>query len=337
MSANRIAKELGVSTSSVSLWTQGVLGSASGTQPTLTRLSDRTDLRDRAIELRRHGLSGSQIARELGIRQSSTLSAWLVGTPPPDWTKRPRAKDELRVRARELRPAGETYPAIAEKLGVSKSSVSLWVRDIPGPPRTRRRSLHARRMGQAYWDAENARRDAVRERTKDESARSIGDLSSRELLLVGTALYWAEGSKDKAYARRERLVFINSDVRVIRTYLAWLDVMGVAESRRSYRLSIHESADVAAATEFWSSVVGVPASDFRKPTLKRHTGTTVRLNVGEDYHGCLIVQAAKSRIDYQRMEGMFRAISTAAESRRAADEADGHRHPPETGAGSPQD
>ena len=46
---------------------------------------------------------------------------------------RPRAKDDLHARARELRERGLDYEEIAAALGVSKSSVSLWVRDIPRP------------------------------------------------------------------------------------------------------------------------------------------------------------------------------------------------------------
>jgi transcriptional regulator with XRE-family HTH domain len=248
------------------------------------------------------------------MRSGGVLAGWLVGTPPPAWTKRPRAKDDMRLRARELRAAGATYPDIAAQLGVSKSSVSLWVRDMPGPPRQAAAVRHARRMGSDYWVAENARRDAAREEVKVEAAREIGALSARELLLVGAALYWAEGSKDKVYARRERLVFINSDVRVIRTYLAWLAAMQIDPERRSFRLSIHESADVSAATEFWSEAIGVAVACFRKASLKRHKSATVRLNVGSDYHGCLIVEVAKSRVEYQRMEGMFRAIAAAADA-----------------------
>jgi len=42
------------------------------------------------------------------------------------------------------------------------------------------------------------------------------------VLLIGAALYWAEGSKDKPYARRERVQFINSDPDVIGFFLRWL-------------------------------------------------------------------------------------------------------------------
>lgn len=53
-----------------------------------------------------------------------------------------QAKTELKARARELRRAGRTYDEIVAELGVSKSSVSLWVRDPPRP-RTSPERMHA--------------------------------------------------------------------------------------------------------------------------------------------------------------------------------------------------
>jgi len=66
---------------------------------------------------------------------NSTLHDALRGVPPPDWTRRPNAKDDRHAQARELRTKGLSYNEIAARLGVSKSSVSLWVRDLPRHPR----------------------------------------------------------------------------------------------------------------------------------------------------------------------------------------------------------
>ena len=62
-----------------------------------------TALRERAIQLRREGKSRRQIKEILGPMSNATLNEALKGEPPPEWTRRPRAKDELRARARELR------------------------------------------------------------------------------------------------------------------------------------------------------------------------------------------------------------------------------------------
>jgi len=91
-------------------------------------------LKAQARELRAAGMSVAQIARELGIRAPSVIQRWVADVPAPERTRRPRAKDGDRERACELRQAGWTYPAVATELGVSKSSVSLWVRDLPRPP-----------------------------------------------------------------------------------------------------------------------------------------------------------------------------------------------------------
>ncbi|MGH8968391.1 MAG: hypothetical protein ACRDV1_00430 [Actinomycetes bacterium] len=275
-------------------------------------MDDPDALRQAAVALRRQGLSTSQIASELGIRRSSTLSGWLVGTPPPDWTKRPRAKDAERERARAMRREGRSYAEIAGELGVSKSSVSLWVRDLPVPPGLAERALHAQRIGGDRWLRERRHREIDRQQTKFAAAKEIGDLSPRELLLVGAALYWAEGEKDKPYARRERVMFTNSDARVIQVFARWLDLVGVPPELRGYRISIHESADVEAAHRFWSGVVDVPISEFHRATLKRHKPKTVRLNVGPDYHGCLVITVRQGRDLYQRVEGMFYGIVLGA-------------------------
>jgi DNA-binding transcriptional ArsR family regulator len=92
-------------------------------------------LREQAVTLRRQGRSLSQIKQILGPMSNVTLHDALRGVPPPDWTVRPNAKDEQRARARELRAQGMDYEEIATALGVSKGSVSHWVRDLPRPAR----------------------------------------------------------------------------------------------------------------------------------------------------------------------------------------------------------
>ncbi|MGD0245836.1 MAG: helix-turn-helix domain-containing protein, partial [Streptosporangiaceae bacterium] len=88
----------------------------------------------------------------------------LRGEPPPEWTRRANAKDDVRERARELREQGLDYEEIAAALGVSKSSVSLWVRDLPRPvglswEECRKRSAEGARR---YWAAERQVRAAAR-------------------------------------------------------------------------------------------------------------------------------------------------------------------------------
>ncbi|WP_149179880.1 hypothetical protein [Streptomyces sp. TRM49041] len=275
------------------------------------KYADFETLRTQAVALRREGLSLRQIRDRLGIHNNDILNRLVKGEPPPEWTKRPRAKDDLRAKARELRLQGMTYDQIQVELGCSKSSISLWVRDLPKPER-RSPSEQAKLAAQKRWEHELAMRDIERRHTKQEARRAIDQVTDRELLLVGVALYWAEGAKDKTYQRRERLHFINSDPNVITLYLRWLDLLGVMPDRLRLRVSIHESADVGEAEKFWAELAGVDVATFQKPILKRHNPKTSRKNTGEAYRGCLVIYVTKSADLYRRMEGTWYGIVCGA-------------------------
>jgi transcriptional regulator with XRE-family HTH domain len=272
-----------------------------------TKYGDFEGLRTQATALRRAGLSRRQIRDRLHIDNNDLLNRLLDGEPAPEWTKRPNAKDDLRAKARELRLQGWTYDRIQTELGCSKSSISLWVRDLPKP--TPRRTLEEQReLMNAGLARLRAEQDAEHHAIKLAATESVGELSDRELLLIGTALYWAEGSKAKPHRRTEVLQFINSDPNVIRLFLRWLELLEVPRDRLTLRVSIHESADVEAAEKHWADVVGINASALSRATLKKHNPRTVRKNTGDTYHGCLVIYVRQSADLYRRMEGTWYGI-----------------------------
>ena len=236
---------------------------------------------------------------------NSTLSHFLQGVPPPAWTRRARAKDELHAAARQLRAQGLDYVDIAAALGVAKSSVSLWVRDLPTPPRlsyeeNRKRSAAGARR---YWEAERPAREARRAAMTAHATGEIGDMTDREILIAGAVAYWCEGAKSKPHRRVEQVAFINSDPGLIRFFLRFLDTAGIARDDLIFRVYIHETADLAAAQLFWLDLTGAPPGQFRRPVLKRHNPKTVRKNVGEGYRGCLRIDVRRSGDLYRMIEG----------------------------------
>jgi transcriptional regulator with XRE-family HTH domain len=266
---------------------------------------EMTVLRERIVNLRREGKSRREIKEALGPMSNSTLDDALRGEPPPAWTRRPNAKDELRARARELRTQGLDYEEIADALGVSKSSVSLWVRDLPVPSRLsyqecRKRSAEGT---DRYWAAERPVRAAARAATREAAATQIGALTDRELLIAGAIAYWCEGGKSKSYTRSDRVIFINSDPALIVFFMRFLEIAGAPRASLRFRVYIHETASVEAAQRFWQDVTGVTADQFATPTLKRHNPKTVRKNVGDTYHGCLRIDVRQSADLYRRIEG----------------------------------
>lgn len=268
-------------------------------------------LREQAVALRREGLSRRDIRDRLAVHNNDLLNRLLEGEPPPDWTKRPRAKDALRARARELRLQGLTYDQIQLELGCSKSSISLWVRDLPKPERTYRPPGTDMARAQQGRREAHERRKVEYEATRRAAREAIGAITDRELFLLGIALYWAEGAKAKPYYG---LKFVNSDADMIRTFMAWLRLMGVQDGDLRFTLQIHVTADVAAAEAYWADVVGFDASHFCKTSLKRHNPLTNRKNTGDGYHGCLTVRILDSADLHRRIEGAWCGIVGAVEA-----------------------
>jgi transcriptional regulator with XRE-family HTH domain len=278
-----------------------------------------------AIALRRAGKSRREIKRILGVG-NSTLDRALRGVPPPPWTRRPRARDDLRVKARELRARGYTYIEIAAELGVSKSSVSLWTRDMPRVGRISYEEIRKRNAEgvSRFWETESLRREARRQAVSDAAAGEICSLSDREILIAGAIAYWCEGTKSKPYRRDDRVIFVNSDPGLIGFFLRFLAAAGTTPDRIVCCVHIHETADAAKAQEFWQDVTGLESGQFRRPCIKRHNPSTVRKNTGANYHGCLVIYVRRSAELYRCIEGWASAVMTApgAEVARESDDSD---------------
>lgn len=103
---------------------------------------------------------------------------------------------------------------------------------------------------------------------------------------------------------------MNSDPNIVRFFLRFLQEVGVDPSRLSYRVYVHENADVAAAGRAWLVVTGADPAQFRQPVLKRHIPRTIRKNVADEYCGCLKINVSQSADLYRRIDGWARAAMT---------------------------
>lgn len=166
-----------------------------------------------------------------------------------------RGKVAARSQAVDLRLAGWTMPEIAAELGVSRSSVSSWTRDVPYVPRRPRAG--AVRGPNRLQLAKAAEIETMLVWGRSE----IGDLSDRDLLIAGTALYAGEGAKTDG-----KVAFANSDPRMIVLFLRWLRTFfAIDESRLRLRLYLHEGLDLEDAHAFWAEITGIPTSQFQRP------------------------------------------------------------------------
>jgi hypothetical protein len=204
-------------------------------------------------------------------------------------------------RARELRADAWTLQAIATELGVSKSSVSVWVRDVEFVKHPRRRTRGHR--GDTPHPAHLAKLAQI-ERLDREAADEVGKLSDREFLLFGVALYLGEGFK-----RDGQVGMANTDPEVLRTFVVWLRrFFTVDESRLRVRLYLHEGLDLDAAEQFWSDLLDIPCCQFRKAYRAAADPTRRR---SKHVRGCPAVVYCCSTTS-RRVMGLVRALSSKA-------------------------
>ena len=150
-----------------------------------------------------------------------------------------------RERARQLRAKAWTINEIVAELGVSKSSVSIWVREVEFDEATRAARAGANRRRGARRRGPNQlqqRKQAEIVRLIADGAGWIGDLTDRDLLIAGTALYAGEGAKTDG-----SVLFANSDPRMVALFLRFLRrFFDVDESRLRLRAST--------STPAWTSI-----------------------------------------------------------------------------------
>jgi transcriptional regulator with XRE-family HTH domain len=178
-----------------------------------------------------------------------------------------RGKVEAQNRARDLRAQGWTYKEICDELGVSRSSVSLWVRDVEfdraaWEERAHNNYVngnHGPRLNRTHAQRQAKESEITRLRRK--GVERIGRLTEREFLIAGAMLYAGEGFKTESAAG-----VANSDPRLLLFFVTWLRrFFPIDERRLRVRLYLHAGLDLEAASNFWSELLHIPLAQFNKP------------------------------------------------------------------------
>jgi transcriptional regulator with XRE-family HTH domain len=177
-------------------------------------------------------------------------------------------KTDERLRARELRAQGWSVKEIERHLGVSRSSVSTWVRDVHVGPAERLRLVEVSRSGPLVAAARKAAaaRD-VRRKHQEEGRRLVRE---RDLsYIVGCMLYWAEGSKE-----RNSVKFVNADPEMVVSFADFLRRhFDVSSSELRVRCNLFaEGAEQQRAIEgYWLDKLGLPPPCLRRSSVNVHS------------------------------------------------------------------
>ncbi len=183
-------------------------------------------------------------------------------------------KKYLKNQAIELRQKGLSYSEILEKIKVSKSTLSLWLRSVDLAKKQKQR-LTLKKLAAAMRGANKRKSQRIENeiRIKNESEQEIRKIDNNNLFLIGIALYWAEGSKKSGNRSGHGVVFSNSDPKMIRVYLKWLkECLNIDFSDIWFELYIHENRvnEKLIFINYWANFLNVDKKNFSRIYIKKN-------------------------------------------------------------------
>jgi len=216
---------------------------------------------------------------------------------------------EYKEKAINLRKKGYSYSEILKEVPVAKSTLSLWLRNVGLAKRQIQKITKKRIKGALKGaDARKIKRIKETKEIQEKAKREIENISNKDLLLIGTALHWAEGAKEKEHYTSVGINFNNSDCRMILIFLKWLKIILKVEGNRLiYELYIHETANIKKAQKYWSKNLSI-SIDKIKVYLKRNKIKTIRKNTGDEYNGLIRIKVRKSSNLNRKINGWINGI-----------------------------
>ncbi len=218
------------------------------------------------------------------------------------------AKEEEKQAAIKLRKQGLSYTEILRKVSVSKSTLSVWLKDIGLAQEQKQRFTERRRLAQIKAQETWKKIRITKEiRLISAACKEIKRISQRELWLIGTVLYWAEGTKQKQHNVSQKVSFNNSDPAMIALFNRWIQEICLRKkSDLTYSIYIHQTADQTKAQQFWENLL---QTKIDKIYLKSHTPKTNRKNTRAEYFGLLRIDVKKSTDLNRQIKGWVEGIN----------------------------
>lgn len=190
-----------------------------------------------------------------------------------------RFKD--REKALSFRKEGMSYSQIKKILGVGKGTLSSWLKDYPlSKERIRElRDCNEQRI-ERFRETMRQKRDIRLKDIYRQQKESLLPLSEREFFMMGLGLYWGEGTKH----RQDGLSISNTDPSIIKTFIIWLNKLGVPKNKMRVALQLYSNMDINREMQFWSRETKISLLQFIKPYVKKNSSERIN-HKGSFGHG----------------------------------------------------
>lgn len=210
---------------------------------------------------------------------------------------------QIKTEAINLRRKGFSLNEIAEKIHISKSTLSEWLSLIELSPSAQKRLADKQILGQ-YKSVllKRERTEKQKKLLQKLASKNIEKITfEKELLKLFCALvWWCEGNKDTSMVR-----FTSSDKTLIENFLYLLrSGFEINESKLRALVHIHAYHNDKRQKKYWSEITKIPLSQFHSSFQK--TNTSIRTKVG--YAGCVAISYYDAKIA-KELEALYNAFT----------------------------
>ncbi len=171
----------------------------------------------------------------------------------------------IRKEAINYRKKGYSYNMISKKLGVAKSTLSYWLKNVSYSPNKKVMNRISNACIKSIYTRRKRKIENI-QKAKKIAKKEVGKLTKRDLFMLGIGLYWGEGDKRS----KESVRMINSDPEIIKTAIKWLkEICGL--NTKNFTLTIHTYPDnkIAEDINYWSKVTEIPKDQFKKTQIDK--------------------------------------------------------------------
>ena len=174
-----------------------------------------------------------------------------------------------RTKAIQLRKAGKSYSEIKGLVKVSKSSLSLWLRNIHlTEDQVQRLKQTKEKAVERFRNTMRLKREKRLSNYYEIQKKRWLPLSNREFYLTGLFLYWGEGNK----ASRHTISISNTDPTLLKLSLLWMkNSLKIPEKAIRVCLQLYSDMDIDEAVDFWAKTLAISKNQFNKPYIKFST------------------------------------------------------------------
>lgn len=210
---------------------------------------------------------------------------------------------QIKTRAINLRRKGFSLTEIAEKLPVSKSTLSEWLSSIELSSSAQKRLADKQILGQ--YKSVLLKRKLTEKHKKLYQEAALIDIKKiffgKELQKLCCALlWWCEGNKDTSMVR-----FTSSDRTLIANYLNVLrSGFVIDESKFRALVHIHAYHNDKKQKKYWSKITKIPLEQFNASFQKLNTGKRTKAG----YPGCVAISYYDAKIA-KELEALYNAFT----------------------------